>query len=150
MRTGILLSATLAGLLVASPTFAQAWLSVRKDFDSFDEHIYEVLLDETSIRANAAQPNTRTATVKYVRTAPHSQGKPTDRVAYSITFKSFQCVARRIRLDTSEIHFPDGSLQYVDTRGKGAWHAAHDPAARRILELVCAVRNPKSDATSAR
>ena len=149
MRTSIFLSAALAGLLAASSTFAQAWLSVRKDIDGSDEHIYEVLLDESSIRANAAQPNTRTATVKYVRTAPHSQGKATDRIAYSITFKSFQCASRRIRLDTSEVHFPDGSSQYVDTRGKGAWRAAHDPAARRILDLVCAVKNPKSDSTSA-
>jgi hypothetical protein len=131
--------------VAASPSFSQAWLSVRSELDSVDEHTYEVLLDESSIRANVAQPNIRTATVKYIRTAPHSKGKPADRIAYSITFKSFQCDAHRIRLDHSEIHFPDGSLQYVDTRGNGPWHTAHDPASRQILNLVCAVKNPKAE-----
>jgi hypothetical protein len=139
---GIIVLAGIAAM-AASPTFAQTWLSVRKDIDSIDDHTYEILLDESSIRENAAQPNTRTATVKYIRTAPHSRGKPTDRVAYSITFKSFECGTRRIRLDTSEIHFPDGSLPYVDTRGKGAWHPAHDPAARGILDIVCAAKSQR-------
>ena len=139
----VLLAALLA--VAASSAFAQTWLSVKKDFDSVDEHTLEVLVDESSVRANAAQPNLRTATVKYIRTAPHSEGKPAARVAYSITVKSFQCAARRIRLDHSEVHFPDGSLQFVDPKGEGAWHTPHDPAARRILDIVCAPRNPKSE-----
>jgi hypothetical protein len=145
MRKRILLSAAVAATVAASPSFSQSWLSVRKDVDSVDAHTYEILLDQSSIRVKAAQPNIRTATVKYIRTAPNSTTKLTDRVAYSITFKSFRCDALGIRLDTSEIHFPDGSLQYVDTRGKGAWHTPHDPASRQILDFVCAVKNPKAE-----
>jgi hypothetical protein len=142
MRTSTLLLAALA-TSVASPSFADQWRSVWLHIDNSDEHTYEVLLDESSIKANAPQPNTRTATVKYVRTAPHSHGKPAERFAYSITAKSFQCDARRVRLDHSEVHFPDGSLQYVDTRGEGAWHTPRDPAARQILDIVCAAKAPK-------
>jgi hypothetical protein len=131
--------------MLASPASAAQWLSVWRDFDRVDQHSYEVLLDESSIRVKTAQPNTRTATVKYVRGAPRLQGSPTGRIAYSITFKSFKCDARRIRLDASEVHFPDGSMQYVDTpRDDSSWHIAKDPAARQILDIVCAVRNPKS------
>jgi hypothetical protein len=140
MRAIIVLSAAIAAALAVSPSFAQEWLSVWRVVDPDDQHTYEVFIDESSIRAEST---TRTATVKYLRTAPHSRGKSGERVAYSITSKSFQCDARRIRLDTSEIHFPDGSLQYVDARGKAAWHAAHDPAAVKALDIVCAAKNPK-------
>src|ERR1700733_5284693 len=131
MRTSILLSAAIAAA-VASPSFAEQWRSVWRHVDDADAHTYEILLDESSIRTNAAQSNTRTATVKYVRTAPHSHGKPGERFAYSITSKSFRCDTRRTRLDHSEVHFPDGSLQYVDPRGDVAWHTPHDPAAQQI------------------
>jgi hypothetical protein len=143
MRPRIALLAVTA--MLASPAIAAQWLSVWRDFDSVDQHTYEVLLDESSIRVKAAQPNTRTATVKYVRTTPRTQGSPAGRIAVSITFKSFKCDARRIRLDASEVHFPDGSMQYVDTpRDDSSWHIAKDPAARQILDIVCAVKIPKA------
>ena len=137
--------------VTAGPTLAAQWLSVWRIVDNTDEHTYEVLLDEASISTSSAQPNTRTATVKYVRTAPHSQGKPAERVAYSITVKSFQCTTRRIRLDHSEVHFPDGTLQYVDpAKDKAKWHAPENPAARQILNTVCAAKNPKSEEAPSR
>jgi hypothetical protein len=144
MKPRIAFLAVISAML-ASPAIAAQWLSVWRDFDSVDQHAYEVLLDESSIRVKAAQPNTRTATVKYVRSAPGFQGSPVGRIAFSITFKSFKCDARRIRLDASEVHFPDGSMQYVDTpRDESSWHTAKDPATRQILNIVCAVKNPES------
>jgi hypothetical protein len=141
MRTSIFLSAALAAA-VASPSFAEQWRSVWQHVDEADGHSYEVLLDESSIKASA-QSKTRTATVKYVRTVPHTHGKPAERFAYSITSKSFQCDTRRTRLDHSEVHFPDGTLQYVDPRGDGAWHTPHDPASRQVVDIVCAAKTPK-------
>lgn len=142
MRATIILSAAIAAL-AAAPSFAAQWFSVWRDFDRADEHRYEVFLDLSSIRVEGAQPNVRTASVKYVRTRPHSNDKPDDRVAYSITMKSFDCAKRRSRLDHSEVHFPDGTLQFVDTpKDKGPWRAAKDPAARQILNIVCEAQNP--------
>jgi len=137
MRAIIVLSAAVAAF-AAAPSFAEQWLSLWRDFDSVDEHSYEVLLDLSSIRVKAVQLNTRTASVKYVRTRPHSNEKPDSRFAYSVTTKSFDCEKRRIRLDHSEAHFSDGTLQFVDTpKDKGTWHAAKDPVARQILIIVC-------------
>jgi hypothetical protein len=145
MRAITVLSAAIAAF-AAAPSFAEQWLSVWRDFDSVDEHKYEVLLDLSSIRVNVAQPDTRAASVKYVRTRPHWNDKPGDRFAYSITMKSFECGKRRIRLDHSEAHFADGTLQFVDTpKDKGIWHAAKDPAARQILNIVCEAKNPKAE-----
>jgi hypothetical protein len=135
------LSAAIAAF-AAAPSFAEQWLSVWRDFDSVDEHKYEILLDLSSIRVKAAQPNIRTVSVKYVRTRPHSNDRRDDRFAYSITIKSFDCDKRRIRLDHSEAHFADGTLQFIDTpKDKGTWHAAKDPAARQILNLVCEAKS---------
>jgi hypothetical protein len=145
MRKRIVLLAVYAAV-AASPSFAEQWLSVWRDFDSVDEHTYEVLLDVSSIKVNAAQASTRSARVKYVRKQPHANDKPADRVAYSITVKSFECGKLRTRLDSSEIHFPDGTMQYVDTRkDEGAWHTARSPAARQVLDFVCADKNPKAE-----
>jgi hypothetical protein len=143
MRKSIVLMAAFAAV-IASPTIAGQWLSVWRDFDSVDEHAYEVLLDVSSIRVNVARPSARTASVKYIRKRPNSNDRPADHFAYSITFKSFECDAQRVRLDHSEVHFPDGSIQYVDpARDESSWHTANNPAARQILDLVCAVKNPK-------
>jgi hypothetical protein len=137
----IVLSAAIAAF-TATPSFAAQWLSVWRDFDSLDEHKYEVLLDLSSIKVDAAQSTIRTAIVKYIRTRPHSMDKPDERFAYSITTKSFDCGRRRIRLDHSEAHFADGTLQFIDTpEDKGTWHAAKDPAARQILNLVCEAKS---------
>src|ERR1700761_8565279 len=145
MRAMILLSAAMAAI-AATPSFAAQWLSVWRDFDSADQHKYEVLLDLSSIRVKAAQPNTRIASVKYVRTRPHSNGNANDGVAYSITLKSFDCDKRRTRLDHSEAHFADGTLQFVDTpQDKGVWHSPKDPAARQILAIVCEAKDPKPE-----
>ena len=141
MRAISVLSAAIAAF-AAAPSFAEQWLSVWRDFDSQDEHKYEVLLDLSSIKAEAAQPTIRTAIVKYVRTRPHSMDKPDERFAYSITMKSFDCGKRRFRLDHSEAHFADGTLQFIDTpKDKGTWRAAKDPAARQILNLVCEAKS---------
>jgi hypothetical protein len=143
----IVLSAAIAAF-AAAPSFAAQWLSVWRDFDSVDEHRYEVLLDQSSIRVKSAQPGTRIASVKYVRTRPHSSDKSDDRFAYSIATKSFDCDKRRTRLEHSEAHFSDGTLQFVDTpKDKGTWHAAKDPAARQILTIVCEAQNPKAEET---
>ncbi|HXP64704.1 MAG TPA: surface-adhesin E family protein [Steroidobacteraceae bacterium] len=145
MRAMIVLSAAMAAI-AATPSFAAQWLSVWRDFDSADQHKYEVLLDLSSIRVKAAQPNTRIASVKYVRTRPHSNGNANDGVAYSITEKSFDCDKRRTRLDHSEAHFSDGTLQFVDPpKDKSIWHAVKDPAARQILNIVCEAQNPKTE-----
>ena len=142
MRAVLVLSAAIAAV-AAAPSFAAQWLSVWRDFDSIDEHKYEVLLDLSSIRVHVDEPNTRSASVKYIRTRPHSNDKPDDRFAYSITTKSFDCGKRRIRLDHSEAHFADGTLQFVDPpKDRGTWHTVKDPAARQILHIVCEARNP--------
>src|SRR5580698_183016 len=102
MRLSVLVSAATAAL-AAAPAFAAQWLSVWRNIDAVDGHIYEVLVDVSSIKAaELAQPSMRTASVKYVRTQPRARGKPDDRLAYSITFKSFECRTLRIRLDHSE------------------------------------------------
>jgi hypothetical protein len=138
MRASIISVAALAAL-AATPVIAAQWLSIWRDFDSVDDHKYEVLLDLSSIGVNAASPNIRTATVKYVRTTPRARDSAADRFSYSITIKSFDCQSQRIRLDHSEVHFPDGTLQYIDTdKNQGTWHAARSPVARQLLSSVCA------------
>ena len=75
MRKGFAFVAALAVFADARALDAQ-WTSISKEFDSVDEHRYEVLLDLASI-TRTTQPHIRNATVKYVRTRPHSNDKDT-------------------------------------------------------------------------
>jgi hypothetical protein len=137
--------------LASSPTFAEEWVSVSKDFQGLDEHTYEVLLDLSSVRENAEHPTIRTASVKYTRTQMTADEKRTNALAYSVTFKSFQCAARRIRLDAVEVHFSDGTVQTVDPGDDGSsWYAVDDPSASKLLDAVCSFSSPKPDGPATR
>jgi hypothetical protein len=135
----------LIAVLVVPAVGAEEWLSVVKDFKGFDDHEYEVLLDLSSIRANADQPRIRTANVKYARIQMSAGENRGGELVYSLTSKSFECGAQQIRLDAVEVHFRDGSVQAVDPGGdENSWHAVDDPSATRLMDAVCSFKSPRS------
>jgi hypothetical protein len=141
-RIGFVVATAIA--LASSPTFAAEWVSVFKDFRGLDEHNYEVLLDLSSVRENAEHPAIRTASVKYTRTQMSADEKRANALVYSVTFKSFRCDARSIRLDGVEVHFSDGAVQTVEPGDdESSWYAVDDPSSNRLLDAVCSFDSAK-------
>jgi hypothetical protein len=135
----------LTGALVGRAALAEEWVSIVKDFKGFDEHAYEVLLDLSSVRASADQPRIRTAKLKYARIGLSVDEEPANELMYSITTKSFECDAKRIRLDAVEVGFRDGTVQDVDPGGdENSWHAVDDASAKKLINAVCSYKKPKS------
>jgi hypothetical protein len=144
MRESIVFVVALVASLIARAVPAEEWVSVVKDFKGFDEHVYEVLLDMSSIKVNAFQTRLRTANIKYARAELNADEKLGNELLFSLTSKSFECEAQRIRLDAVEVHFRNGAVQDIDPGGdENSWHPVDDLSARKLMDAVCSFKGMK-------
>jgi hypothetical protein len=136
MRTRIVFFLVLAAQLVSSAAHAEEWLSLAK---TTDDRPTEVFIDMSSI---LLKDNIRIANTKYVALLPwRDNAQPFNGAAFGFQHRSFDCNAELVQMGGIELHSADGRIVgFLDV--EQSWKPADDPLTTKMLDLVCAFKNP--------
>ena len=131
MRTTIVFVLASIAAAYVPPAMAEQWVFISK---TTDPHPAELFLDMSSI---SEKNDVRVAQTKAVPLAPWPENTPpADRVSFGLTTISFDCNAGLVKVGSTELHYADGRLGFMDI--KQSWEPVDDPSTKRLMDLVCA------------